>query len=142
MEVTLSLTDLCRGSGSDQRVAVEGTWEFQFTLDPVQSPPPVALPDTWATVTDYFTQERYTGLFTNIQVTSTGLHYDLTVENGDLPDFIPLLILDDGTEVSGWEGSGSRVGEDTFRCAHRWSVPVDLSQAAAVRFGDTDIPLP
>ena len=145
MEVTLSLTDLCQGAGSDQWVAVEGTWEFQFTLDPVQSPPPVALPDTWATVTDYFTQEQHTGLFTNIEVTSTGLHYDESFpgDNFPLPNFIPFLVLEDGTLISGGSGSGISTGDgNTFRCTRQWSVPVDLSQAAAVRFGDTDIPLP
>ena len=142
MEVTLSLTDLCRGSGSDRRVAVEGTWEFRFTLDPSQAPPPISLPDTQAVVTDYFSGERYTGLFTNIEVTSTGLRYDQIFENGDFPDSWPVLVLEDGTEINGKDGSGSRIGEDTFRCARRWSVPVDLSQAAAVRFGDTEIPLP
>ena len=142
LEVTLTLTNLCRGAGSDQVILAEGTWTFHFTLDRSQIPPPVSLPDTQVVVTDYFSGERYAGLFTNIEVTSTGLCYDQTFEHDDFPDFIPLLILNDGTEISGGDGYGTRVGEDTFRCVRRWSVPVDLSQAAAVRFGDTDIPLP
>ena len=142
LSVTLTLTDLCRGSGSDRQVAVEGTWEFQFTLDRSRVPPPVSLPDTQAAVADYFTGEQFMGYFSQIQVTSTGIQYHETFSGGNFPDFFPVLVLEDGTEINGKDGSGSRIGEDTFRCAHRWSVPVDLSQAAAVRFGDTDIPLP
>ena len=150
LEVTLTLSGPSHGSGTAGGTSAAGggqapagdIWEFQFTLDRTKISSPVSLPDTQAVVTDYFSGERYAVHFTNIQVTSTGLHYDLTVENGDFPDLWPVLVLEDGTEINGKDGSGSRIGEDTFRCAHRWSVPVDLSQAAAVRFGDTDIPLP
>ena len=145
LEVTLTLTNLCRGAGSDQVILAEGAWAFHFTLDRSQILPPISLPDTQAVVTDYFSGERYSGLFSQIQVTNTGIRYNQSFETDDFPDFVPLLILNDGTEISGGDGSGTRIGareDHTFLCARRWSVPVDLSQAAAVRFGDTDIPLP
>ena len=143
LSVTLTLTDLCRGSGSDRQVAVEGTWEFQFTLDRSRVPPPVSLPDTQAAVADYFTGEQFMGYFSQIQVTSTGIQYHETFSGGNFPDFFPVLVLKDDTEIPARDGYGRVTDDpDTFQTSRQWSVPVDLSQAAAVRFGKTDIPLP
>jgi hypothetical protein len=139
LEITLTLTDLYQGD----KVLVEGTWTFQATLDRTQIPQPIQLADTWATVSDVISGEQSTGYFSNIEVSSTGIRYDETFEDEDFPYFVPVLVLDSGVEIPGGNGFGSRSEvENTFHCIEQWSVPVDLDQAAHVRFGDTDIPIP
>lgn len=142
LQITLTLTNLCRGSGDDYQLLADGVWSFQAVLDRTQIPPPIHLSDIQAYVTDYFSEEVFEGTFTNIQVSSTGITYDQTFADGQFPDFFPVLVQLDGTEIPGANGFGSKLTEDTFRCTHQWSVPVDLTLAAAVRFGDTEIPIP
>ena len=143
LEATLTLTDLYQGSGSQQNILAAGCWEFPITLDLSQIPQPISLPDTTATVTDVFSAEQARGTFSNITVTSTGIRYDETFPGGDFPDFIPVLILENGVEIPGAAGTGTRTEEDfTFRCSNQWSIPVNLEEAVAVRFGDTEISIP
>lgn len=142
LRITLTLTNLCRGTGSGRELLAEGVWRFQAVLDRTQIPAPIHLSDAQAHVTDYFSQEVFEGTFTNIQVTSTGITYDQAFADDQFPDFFPVLILTDGTEVPGADGYGSRLTQGSFRCSHQWSVPVDLALAQAVRFGDTELPIP
>lgn len=138
LALTLTLTDLYQGTGT-----VEGTWQFQVSLDRTQIPRPVSLPDTWATVADIFTEEEATGHFTNIQVSSTGLRYDQRFPDEENPDFLPTLVLRSGAEIPGGNGNGIRIREDgTLRCSVQWNIPVDLEEAVCVRLGDTDLPIP
>lgn len=142
LELTLTLTDLYQNSGNQQSVLAKGTWEFHVSLDRTQISAPIQLPDTTAVITDIFSEERCSGAFTNIQVTSTGIRYDQTFAGGEFPDFIPVLVLNSGVEISGGDGSGTRIGSsNTLRCSHHWSIPVDLDEAVSVRLGDTEIPL-
>ena len=151
LEVTLTLSGPSHGSGTAGGASAAGggqapagdIWEFQFTLDRDQIAPPVQLPDTQAAVADYFTGEQFMGYFSQIQITSTGIQYCETFPGGNFPDFFPVLVLKDGTEIPARDGYGRVTDDpDTFQTSRQWSVPVDLSQAAAVRFGDTDIPIP
>ena len=143
LEVTLTLTDLVESGGNHENVLAEGTWNFAFTLDRSRIPAPITLPDTVIQLSSHSRDETISVELTDIQVTCTGFRFRYWPSSAAIDEFRITLILEDGTEVQdgGAFGTGMEDGESMYH-AGRWTVPVNLDQAAALRIGDEKIPIP
>lgn len=143
LEVTLTLTDLVESGGNHEKMLTQGTWSFAFTLDRSQIPAPVSLPDTTIDVMD---RNRETPIIVEVkklQLTNTGVRFQYSPSQAAMDKLRLTLILEDGTEIrdNGGFGTGMEDGDSMF-VSYQWSVPVDLEEAAALRIGDMELPIP
>ena len=143
LEVTLTLTDLVESGGSHVEVLKKGTWSFAFNLDRSRIPAPVSLPDTTIEVMDQSREFIVSVAVTNLQVTNTGVRFQYGPSRAAMDELRVTLILADGTEIrdSGGFGTGMEDGNGMF-VSYQWPVPVDLEEAAALRIGEIEIPIP
>ena len=49
------------------------------------------------------------------------------------------LIFKDGSEIGVTGGSGVQLEEGSWQMKYQWSMPVDLNQVEAVKFGKTEV---
>ena len=143
LEVTLTLTDLVESGGSHEELLTQGTWSFAFTLDRSQIPAPVSLPDTSIEVMDRSREHTIQVELTNLQVTNTGARFQYSPSRAAMDELRVTLILKNETEIrdGGSFGTGMEDGDGMF-VSYQWSVPADLEEAAALRIGDVEIPIP
>ena len=143
LEVELTLTDLVESGGNRTEVLAEGTWSFSFTLDRSRIPAPVALPDAVIELNDRGSGTAIPVEVTDLQVTNTGVRFRYSPSGAALDELRVTLILEDGTKIrdGGGFGTGMEDGESMY-VSYQWPVPVDLDQAAALRIGDKEIPIP
>lgn len=130
--IRLSMTDLIFTGGAigeTVEVVQEGTWAFEFPLEVTGVPEPIRLPDCTVTGHDPETGERVELELKNLMLYSTGL----TCEKIGDGDFGVTVILEDGSSIAATLGLGD---------ARWWDVPVDPSQVAAIRIGETTIQMP
>lgn len=144
-EGTLLLRDLYLGGDltRDEVLIQEGTWELRFTLEPAESE--VLDLGSWRVpARDMETREPAETEIRNLQVSATDIRYTQSREDQTLEPDQVRLVLTDGTEIP-WDGGYGRwTSEDDdgeWASGYYWRQPVDLSQAAALRFGGTEIPL-
>ena len=50
-------------------------------------------------------------------------------------------VLENGTEVRSGSGGGSRLDDGSWYDTWEWPAPLDISDIAALRIGETEIPL-
>lgn len=142
LNVELTLTDLTQGSGQGN-VLSEGVWSFAFTLDRNQIPEPIRIGDTDASLYDFDKEKNISVPVCHLEVTNTGVRFQLPSLPGHSAGLRPTVILKDGTEVHHSGGAGTAMENcETLSYSFHWSVPVDLNEIAAIRIGDTEIPLP
>lgn len=143
LEVTLTLADLVESGGNHEELMTQGTWSFVFALDRSQIPAPVSLPDTTIEVMDRSREHTIQMELTDIQVTNTGVRFQYSPSQAAMDEFRVTLILENGTEIrdGGSFGTGMEDGDGMF-VSYQWSVPADLEEAAALRIGDVEIPIP
>lgn len=137
----LTLTGLTEGEygGEKPETAAEGTWRFSIPLT-VESRAPVVTIEkaevpSWSPATDEYSSEPVT--LTDIRISDTGIRFRASGE------FISDVsaVLKDGTEVRN-SGGGGGVDEDgTYTFSYTWVVPVNVEDIAALRFGETEIPV-
>lgn len=139
-DATLRLEDLMYSDA----VYLEGSWTLPFTIAPVERQVRT-LESALVPAQDHDNGgQAATVELTDIQVSSTGVRWAQTAETQLLYPTLSGLVLADGTEVA-YGGGGSRwlgdVGSGVWVSDYYWQLPVDLSQAAALKFGDVVLPL-
>ena len=131
-----------------------GEWSFSVPLTPESQPAVILLGDAQVTAsgTDWKAgdpvsvelEERYPVSLdlTDIRLSATGVSFysEEPLDGATLCADVA-AILTNGTEVPSNGGGGSRLEDGTWYSSFDWPVPVDLDQAAALRIGDTEIPL-
>lgn len=144
LEVHLLLEDLMRGVQSErQKTVTEGVWEFSFTIDRSQPPEAIALPDTEVMLMNLHTREEMSALFTDIELTNTGLRFRYDYGKGNLAIVSQLeVVLENGATIGDSEGSGVPMEDGTtLNCSYQWRIPINLDEVKAVRIGRTEIPI-
>ena len=139
--LTLTLTGLTEGEygGAKPETTAEGTWRFSIPLT-VESRSPVVTIEkaevpSWSPATDEYSSEPVT--LTDIRISDTGIRFRAS---GELISDVS-AVLKDGTEVRN-SGGGGGVDEDgTHTFSYTWVVPVNVEDIAALRFGETEIPV-
>lgn len=144
-EGTLLLQDLYLGKDltRDEVLIQEGTWELRFTLEPAEDE--ILDLGSWRVpAMDMETRAPAETEVRNLQVSATDIRYTQRGEEQSLEPVPVKLVLEDGTEIA-WGGGASRWttkdGSGEWASVYCWQQPVDLRQAAALRWGDTEIPL-
>lgn len=141
-DMELHLKDLL----ADRELVCQGNWDIAFTLAPVEVPEVVTVDDFMLSYVDPAFGDFTELEVQELEISATGLRYFCAPEDAGrllCPDVA--LVLEDGTEVgaggahASWEGA-----PETSRWVteYVWKLPVTPSRAAALRFGDTVIPLP
>lgn len=140
LTVRLTLTDLTQGPGKGEKTLAEGVWEFEFELDR-STPLEVLCIDEAEVVTRDHENRKRTLTATMIEVTSMGVRFHIPVEDYGV-ELRPAIVLKNGTEVYHSGGVGTPLEDETAMFySYRWDVPVDLSQAVALKLGENSIPI-
>ncbi len=145
-QVTLTMEDLVqkdRTKLDDDKTLKEGTWSITFPLEPGDTGTVLTLEEIQVPARNWDTQETTVITLRDVQLSATDLCFAQDAEDQAWEPEKCVLILDNGNEVNWFSGS-SRFwdeGETLWGSVWQWQVPVDLSQAAALRFGDVEIPL-
>lgn len=142
-----------RHNGEDT-VLVPGEWSFSIPLTSESQPAVILLGDARVTAfgTDWKAgdpvseelEERHPVPLdlTGIRLSATGVSFYSEEPLDGVTLYADVTaILADGTEVPSDGVGGSRLEDGTWYSNFDWPVPVDLDQAAALRIGDTEIPL-
>lgn len=129
---------------ADREVLVEGRWEVPISLSATETQPPLVLENVTVPLTEDGVTRRVT--YQKAEVSATGVQ--LTCAPQDWKDALAFydvaLVLKDGSEVPSQGGNASWEGEadaSFYVGSYTWKLPVDLDQAAALRFGETTVPL-
>lgn len=138
--MTLVLEDL----RADGEVLVKGRWEVPISLSATESQPPLVLENVTVPLTEDGVTRQVT--YQKVEVTATGAQMTcaLQVWKDALVFHDVALVLKDGSEIASEGGSGTWEGEaeaSPYVGSFGWKLPVDLDQAAALRFGETLVPL-
>ncbi len=130
------------GISDGETVFEGGPWTVRFSLAPMEQMPPVRTAARAEVLADEEAGERVPVTIRDVRVTAEEVR--LVVEGPSARATPDGLVMADGTEVR-LEGfatgrSAREDGADT-EWTFYWSMPVDLNQAEALRFGDTLVPL-
>ena len=139
-EMTLVLKDL----KADGKVLVKGCWEVPISLSATETQPPIVLENVTLPLTEDGVTRQVT--FQKVEVSATGVQ--LTCASQDRKNSLSfcdmVLVLKDGSEIGISGAHGTWAGEaeaSPFVSSLTWKLPVDLDQAAALRLGETTVPL-
>lgn len=129
---------------ADREVLVEGRWEVPISLSSVETQPPLVLENVTVPLTEDGITRQVT--YQKVEVTATGVQLTCAPEawKDALAFYDVALVLKDGSEVPSQGGNANWKGEadDSPHVGSlTWKLPVDLDQAAALRFGETTVPL-
>lgn len=129
---------------ADREVLVEGRWEVPISLSAMETQPPLVLENVTVPLTEDGVTRQVT--YQKVEVSATGVQ--LTCAPQDWKDALAFydvaLVLKDGSEVPSQGGNANWEGEadaSFYVGSYTWKLPVDLDQAAALRFGETTVPL-
>lgn len=139
-EGTLRLEDLYQ----DQERIQEGEWELRFSLEPAEGDF-LSLGSLQVPARDMDTREAGETELRNVQVSATDIRYTQIGAEQAMEPVGVSLVLRDGTEVTAGSGGARWTAEPAdggeWASVYSWRQPVDLTQAAALRWGDVEIPL-
>lgn len=129
---------------ADREVLVEGRWEVPISLSATETQPPLVLENVTVPLTEDGVTRQVA--YQKVAVSATGVQ--LTCAPQDWEDALAFydvaLVLKDGSEVPSQGGNANWEGEadaSFYVGSFAWKLPVDLDQAAALRFGETTAPL-
>ena len=139
-DMTLELEDL----RADGEVLVKGRWEVPISLSATETQPPLVLENVTLPLTEDGVTRQVT--YQKVEVTSTGVQLTCAPQDwkNALAFYDMVLVLKDGSEVATEGGRANWVGEadvSPYVGSFAWKMPVDLDQAAALRFRETTVPL-
>ena len=129
---------------ADRGVLVEGRWEVPISLSSVETQPPLVLENVTVPLTEDGVTRQVT--YQKVEVTATGVQLTCAPQAWEdaLAFYDVALVLKDGSEVASEGGNANWEGEadaSLYVGSLTWKLPVDLDQAAALRFGQTTVPL-
>lgn len=140
-EGELFLKDLVCGDDLVQ----EGEWRLAFPLPPAESGAILTLDSIQAPARDWDTQEVRMIELRDIRISATDFRCTQSAEDQTCNLLLEALILKDGTEIR-WDGGSSRwtseAEDGRWASSFYWKLPVDVEQAAGLRFRDTDTVIP
>ena len=146
-QVTLLMDDLvCNDmteSGDQDVTLAEGHWTLTFPLEPGETGAVLTLEEIQVPAINRDAQETKEITLRDVSLTATDLSFYQPVEDQNWEPEKCALVLQDGSEVN-WSSGTSRFWDEAqtqWGSIWYWQVPVDLSQAAALRIGGTEIPL-
>lgn len=132
----LTLTDLRNGNEPEESVMLQdGTWEFQFQI-------PLTGVEDSIRVDSFEAEQMLPGgamartQVNGMEITPVGVTYwcaGETVVHTELPR----LLLKNGSEVGCGGGLSEQQEDESWKVHYQWTMPVDLSQIAAVQLGNT-----
>lgn len=126
----------------DRNPIQKGQWNLSFSLDNVATSAPVVLEHVTLPVEGL--EDQDTVEFEEIRITSTGVRLVCQPQFCSYSLWTDVaLVLEDGSEISGFRGHGSWTGEaDTsnWYSAYNWNLPVAVEQAVALRIDETIVP--
>lgn len=126
----------------DRNPIQKGQWNLSFSLDNVATSAPVVLEHVTLPVEGV--EDQDTVEFEEIRITSTGVRLVCQPQFCSYSLWTDVaLVLEDGSEISGFGGHGSWTGEaDTsnWYSAYNWNLPVAVEQAVALRIDETIVP--
>ena len=145
-QVTLLLENVVCNDMTDPEdedlLLTEGSWTLQFDLEP-QALNAIQIPgQVQAEARSTEGGANKTVTFWDVAITATDITF-VQSEEDQMYDVRPSLVLEDGTVIEVGNGA-SRFRDEAYTewsSVWYWPVPVDLSQAAALRIGGTEIPL-
>ena len=149
MTESRSMTLVLENLTVDRGVLVAGRWELPITLSAMPTQPPIVLENVMASVIQIPMNEGVYRPVTyqKVQVTTGGMQITCAPEDVDdtLANYRNMaLVLKSGAEIGADGGNGTRDGEtedSPWVLSFGWKLPVDLDQAAALRLGETLVPL-
>ncbi len=142
----LSLGDLTRVDNGREEIICAGEWAFSIPLT-AESLSPVLTVESAAVTGDVMApdgkgqeeRERREVVLYDLRVTATGLSFRHDGSVGLLMQVA--AVLEDGTVVRSGSGGGSRTDDGSWYDTWEWPVPIDVGSIAALRIGETEIPL-
>ena len=142
----LSLGDLSRVDNEREEIVCAGEWVFSIPLTAESLSPVLTIESAVVTgdvmVPDGEGQEerqRREVVLYDLRVTATGLSFR---HDGEVSLLMPVAaVLENGTEVRSGSGGGSRLDDGSWYDTWEWPAPLDISDIAALRIGETEIPL-
>lgn len=142
MKFMLSMSDFIekkRGiiTGTKEYVLQEGNWNFEFEVPVNESGEILAAPDSDAVFTLGGGEETMCRV-SDIQINMVGIKYLFEGES-EAHSELPRLIFKDGSEIGVTGGSGVQLKDGLWQMKYQWSMPVDLNQVEAVKFGKTEV---
>ncbi len=140
MRFMLSMSDFMEkkhgiGTSTNESVLQEGTWSFEFEVPTAESGEMLTAPDSDAVFTLGDGEETVCRV-SKIQINMVGIKYLFEGES-EVHGELPRLIFRDGSEVGVTGGSGVQLEDGSWQMKYQWSMPVDLAQVKAVKFGKT-----
>lgn len=145
-QVTLKMDNLERRDLTtldDPTTLAEGSWTITFPLEAGEAGGELTLEEIQVPAINRDAQETKEITLRDVSLTATDLSFCQAAEDQSWEPEKCVLVLQDGSEVN-WSSGTSRFWDEAqtqWGSVWYWQVPVDLSQAAALRFGDTEIPL-
>lgn len=138
-QATLVLDDLIYSDS----LQTQGSWTLTFPLEPREAGAVRTLEEIQVPAMDLGTRETRIISLRDVEISATDITYVRSREDQAWEPLRCALVLKDGTVVEQSSGA-SRFRDEGYTqwsSVYYWQVPVDLTQATAVRFGDTEIPL-
>lgn len=120
------------------QLALDGCWEFSFTVLLTGEKTKVVVPDFTAVYNPIFEYDKERGKTVdvkNISITTGEIYLEYNEEEYTGP--LPRVLLKNGGEVGSSGGHGKELDGGWFAWEYRWVMPVDTSQIAALQFGET-----
>ena len=142
MRFMLSMSDFLEkkhgiGTSTKESVLQEGTWNFEFEVPAAESGEMLTAPDSDAVFTFGSGQETMCRV-SDIQINMVGIKYMFEGES-EAHGELPRLIFKDGSEIGVTGGSGVQLEDGLWQMKYQWSMPVDLNQVEAVKFGKNEV---
>lgn len=140
MRFMLSMSDFMEkkhgiSTSTNESVLQEGTWSFEFEVPVNESGEMFTAPDSDAVFT-FDGGEETVCRVSDIQINMVGIRYLFEGES-EAHGELPRLIFKDGSEVGVTGGKGVQLEDGSWQMKYQWSMPVDLAQVKAVKFGKT-----
>lgn len=139
-EAELVLENLLCGD----KTLAEGEWRLPFAIEPVENQQLLTIDSAVVPARDHENGGAETTVeIRNIRVSATGIRFHVAAEDAECYPQLAGIVLTD-MEVPGGDGGSRWVGEPgegRWTSDMNWNLPVELSKAQALRFGDTLIPL-
>lgn len=161
LEIDLNDLIRCHSGGAEDEVLYEGDWSFSIpltaerlspaiTIDSAQvavdildwedDPPAQADSQDGGPLEGTEVEARPAAVtLKNVQITATGVSF---YADSPVSMVTVTAILADGAEVRDNGGGGSARDDGTWYASFDWPVPLDVADIAAIRIGETEIPLP
>lgn len=145
LEIRLWLKGFGENVCSDRKkLLADGEWSYEFEIERNRLEV-MHIPDTEISALD-ISQGEYAeapAVLTDIELTNTGIRFRYDSRGGELSAEAvhTWLVLNDGQEVRLVSRSGVVQDDGSMYSTGKWLVPVDLTEAAALRFGDVTVPI-